>query len=55
MVSVFPNDGIKNLAAVDTPEGPPGSVMFLFDHPSLAPMAFHGNLLQGMLERELGS
>lgn len=53
MVSVFPDDRVENLTAANTPpppEGQAGSVIFLIDHPSLAPMASHGNLQQGMFE-----
>ena len=36
-------------------EGASGSVIFLFDHPSLAPIAFHISLLPGMLKGGLES
>jgi hypothetical protein len=48
MVSVFRNDRVENLAAGNTPpspEGEPGPVIFLVDHPSLTTMTFHGDLL----------
>lgn len=54
MVSVFPDDRVENLTAANTsppPEGQAGSVIFLIENPSLAQMAFHGNLQQGMFER----
>jgi hypothetical protein len=48
MVSVFRNDRVENLAAGNTPpspEGEPGPVIFLLDHPSLTTMTLHGDLL----------
>jgi len=53
MVSVFPDDRVENLATRNTspsPEGQAGSVIFLIDHPSLAPVASHGNLQQETFE-----
>ena len=53
MVSVLPDDRVENLTTRNTPpspEGQAGPVIFLIDHPSLAPMASHGNLQQGMFE-----
>ncbi len=58
LVSIFPDDGVKYLTAVHTSppaEGSPGFIIFLFDHTFPASMAFHGNLLQGMLEGDLES
>jgi hypothetical protein len=46
--SIFPNDRVENIAAANTPpppEGEPGSVILLVDHPSLTTLAFHGDLL----------
>jgi len=58
MVPVSPYNGVENLAAVNTspsPERMPGSVVFLLDHPSLTPIAFHGNLLEGISEESESS
>jgi len=46
--SIFPDDRVENIAAANTPpppEGEPGSVILLVDHPSLTTLAFHGDLL----------
>ena len=56
MVSVFPDERVENFTAADAPPSPEGqadSVIFLIDHPSLASMASHGNLQQGMFKRDL--
>jgi hypothetical protein len=48
MVSVFRNDRVENLAAGNAPpppEGEPGPVIFLVDHPSLTTMTLHDDLL----------
>jgi hypothetical protein len=56
LVSVFPNDAVENLTAEHTPpapEGTPSSIIFFFDHQSLAPMTIQGDLLQRILDGDL--
>ena len=53
MVSVFPGDRVENLTTANPsppPEGQAGSLIFLVDHPSLAPMVSYCNLQQGIFE-----
>jgi len=48
MISIFQNNGVKNLAAGETPESPIGHswpVISFHNHQSMAAMAFHGLLL----------
>jgi len=50
LVSVFPDDGVKNLTAVPTPPSPEGSpvfIIFLFDHTFPAAMAFMATSCKG--------